>query len=100
MRVTMRQRLHLFLVQSKNQNETTFVFSPKQYTTKYNETKWQSKWDKAQVFFFFSTKQIYTKKTNYKGKALNMNENEESKAIHIKNKDKGECFLTHASKWT
>ena len=96
----MRQRLHLFLVQSKNQNETTFVFSPKQYTTKYNQTKWESKWDKAQVIFFPVQSKYTQKKTNYKGKALNMNQNEESKAIHIKNKDKGECFLTHARKRT
>ena len=59
-------------------------------TTKLNDNKNETK--SSSIYFFFSTKQIYTKKPNYKGKALNMKENEESKAIHIKNKDKGEGF--------
>ena len=72
-------RQHLFSVQSNIQPNTMKV------NDNQNETK-------LKYVFFSSTKQIYTKKTNYKGKALNMKENEESKTIHIKNKHKGKCF--------
>ena len=54
----------------------------------------------SSIYIFFRTKQIYTKKPNYKGKALNMKENEESKTIHIKNKHKGKYVFEdmHANK--
>ena len=106
MRVTIRQRSHLFLVQSNIQPNQMKIkmrqhlFSVQSNiqpnTTKLNEDQNETKLK----FFFFQYKANIHKKTNYKGKALNMNENEESKAIHIKNKDKGECFLTHACKRT